>query len=193
MGWGLPAEERHAMQGPGRITKNEGARHSVPLPLMSTYVPPALICARHARPCLPHVQGNDLGPHGARVLSQLQEAPSLRFLELRLDRNALGDEGVAAVAQLGCGRSLQALVLSLGDNDVTTVGAQALAALLGKAPELTRLDLALPSNRLGPLGAQKLTALCRQPRLRGVATRLGARGGGGQPHKRTPPPSTVWE
>ena len=74
---------------------------------------------------------------------------------LGLPGNALGDEGVEALAaafQEGAGRELRGL--GLGINGITAKGARAVAACLGELPSLK--ELVLYGNKLDDAAKQTL-------------------------------------
>jgi hypothetical protein len=93
---------------------------------------------------------NMLRSEGLRALSgALTFNASLRVL--KLDQNAIGDDGVAALCfSLDAGRN-NLEVLSLRRNDVSSDGALALANWLRTYPKLKVLDVA--ENNLGSGGA----------------------------------------
>ena len=77
---------------------------------------------------------------GAALADALRKHRTME--KLFLYRNALGDEGVealAAVFQEGAGRELQDL--HLDDNGITAKGGRAVAACLGELPSLQMLVL----------------------------------------------------
>ena len=87
------------------------------------------------------LQSNQLGTAGGAALADaLRKHRTMEYLNL--DSNALGDEGVEALAaafQEGAGRELREL--ELVNNGITAKGARAVAACLGELPSLQELLL----------------------------------------------------
>ena len=80
----------------------------------------------------------------------------------------------ALAAALGKLPQLTSLVLQLERNSIGDSGAKAIAAALGKLPQLTSLTLNLDGNSVGASGAKAIEAARRQVRLNLALARLEA-------------------
>jgi hypothetical protein len=107
-----------------------------------------------------HIQDNEIGPEGARVLASLTGLTSLY-----LSSNRIGPEGAHALAAL-----TRLTSLHLDYNQLGATGTRALAAL-------TRLtSLHLEYNRIGAGGARALAALTRLTSLHLTGNAIGDEG-----------------
>jgi len=92
------------------------------------------------------VTHNDLGPEGARIISESSVLPKITYLHL--GSNSLGDEGAEIVAQSEL--FSEVISLNLECNGITAKGAKALA----RSPWLTKVEsLNMVDNRVGEEGA----------------------------------------
>ncbi len=95
------------------------------------------------------VTHNDLGPEGARILSQSKVFPQITYLHL--GSNNLGDEGAKIIAEAKLFSEIK--FLNLECNGITAEGAKALA----ESPWLRQIEsLNMVDNRIGNEGALAL-------------------------------------
>lgn len=111
-----------------------------------------------------YLEQNKLGDAEALLVAQaLSGHQALCFLGL--GDNAIGDEGIRAIADAVSRTRAPLTNLGLSNNAFGDVGACLLAAALEKSESLEVLDLR--GNKIGPAGAARLSeALQRAPRLR---------------------------
>jgi len=117
-----------------------------------------IILALSMHPCLVSVSfcGNIMERNACMALSTLIQWTTTELLDLELDGNAIGDEGMELLVT-GLSSSASLDMLRLGNNGITSIGIEALSNVL-KSPNSQLSHLVLNYNSFGDNGANILAS-----------------------------------